>query len=180
MKQQTIDLIEKEYRCYCKKTGRGGGVLISSSIREVAEHLINFAFTNPEILASEGLSRNEWIPVSERLPTIDNQFKQTLTSTEDEQAVNYCRNDKVLRWHSMVHEVAHLIEISDLGKAQNILAKLDNEMHESNGKELQQQKEDWQREAAEKAIFWAEEYLQNKEATVDGVAAYLNLNYPIK
>jgi hypothetical protein len=36
-----------------------------------------------------------------------------------------------------------------------------------------------EREAAEKSIWWMEEYSKNKEATTDGVANYLNHNFPL-
>ena len=35
------------------------------------------------------------------------------------------------------------------------------------------------REVAEKAIWWMEEYSRNPNATVDGIANYINVNYPI-
>jgi hypothetical protein len=55
LSQECINEIEKEYRDYCKKTGRGGGVLISSSIKEIATHLVNHVLSTPTIYQSAGL-----------------------------------------------------------------------------------------------------------------------------
>lgn len=55
LNKEHLESIEKAYRAYCKRTGRNGGVLISSSIREVAEHLANYILTTPSIYKAANL-----------------------------------------------------------------------------------------------------------------------------
>jgi len=61
LSKECIELIEKEYKDYCKKTGRSGGVLISSSIREITTHLVEFTLSNPTILKAANLYTQEEI-----------------------------------------------------------------------------------------------------------------------
>lgn len=71
MKEETIKLIEEKFKDSTVVYHPNSPL---SSSRQAERAAAIWALTNPDILASEGLSRNEWVSVKDRLPIKDGTY----------------------------------------------------------------------------------------------------------